>query len=409
MANSINRLTARGAATLTKPGYHADGGGLYLRVTETGSKGWAFIFQWGGKRKEMGLGALHTVELGEAREKAREARKLVADGVNPIEARKVQKAAEAPTSERTFKAVAERFIQEREGGWKGGAAAKNWRRMLETHAASLGELDVAAITTDDVLAVVRPIWNTKPPTAQRIRSRIEQVLDAARAWKFRTGENPALGKGHLSFILPEQRHEEAHHEAMPFGDLPAFGKRLHGLDTISSRALEFSILCASRPNEPVGATWQEMHLADRLWIIPGERMKEGREHVVTLNDQAVALLEQMGVRGMEPDAYVFPGGHGGSRGRYHPLVPQTLWNCLQRLAPDRGFTVHGFRSSFSDWAAEETDYSHELVEVALSHVVGSQVSRAYRRTTMVEKRRELMQDWGKFVSGETGRPAPNLR
>lgn len=402
MANSINRLTAKGAASISKAGYHADGGGLYLRVTETGAKGWAFIFQWGGKRKEMGLGSLLGVDLAVARELAACARKQVAAGVNPIEARKAQRVDEMQAVERTFGVVAEGFIKAREGVWKGDKHAKGWRLMLRTHARNLCGMDVAAITTDDVLGVLRPLWGTKPETAMRTRARVEQVLDAARAAGLRKGENPARWKGHLAFILPARRQGTNNYPAMPYGHLPAFLRVLRERMSMTRAALEFTLLTATRTNETLGATWREVDLEARVWTIPAERMKAAREHRVPLSDEAVAVL-LLRPSNRNPESYVFPGGRLGHLNEEVPLAGASLINLMNRLAP--AYTVHGFRSTFSDWAAEETDYSHEMAEVCLAHAVGTQVARAYRRGDMLEKRRQLMQAWGLYVSGE-GRPAP---
>lgn len=407
MANAIHRLTTKEVAAIKKPGLHADGGNLYLRVIPSGGKSWAFVFQWQGKRKEMSLGSLLTTDLGEAREKARAARKAVAGGVNPIEARAEEKATAAPVVRSTLAAVAERFIQEREGAWKKGRYAKSFRRMLETHLLLIADMAVGDITTDDVLGVLRPLWTTQPATGWDVKGRLETVLDAAGAWKLRTGDNPARWKGHLELLLPAQRHERTNFAAMPYADLPALGQQLHAEAAMWSLALEFGILTASRTGETIGARWPEIDLEERLWVIPGERMKAGKEHRVPLSAAAVAVINQV-PRGSSP--YVFESWSNrrpiATRSIAQPIGKTALWDALKALAPD--YTVHGFRSTFADWAAEQTDYSHELVEVALAHAVGNQVARTYRRTDMMEKRRQLMEDWGKWVSG-AGRPERSSR
>ncbi len=271
----------------------------------------------------------------------------------------------------------------------------------------LAEKAVNAITVDDVLAELRPIWSTKAETASRIRGRIEAILDAAKARGLRTGENPAAWKGNLALLLPKRQKSKTvkHHAAMPYADVPAFVARLRASNSSGALALEFAILTAARSGEVRGATWREIDLAKRIWNVPAARMKAGRAHAVPLSDRALAILDQVRLirdvlPGADPaDAYLFPGQKRGTA-----LSDMTLTALLRRW--EIGVTAHGFRSSFRDWAGDLTNYPRELIEQALAHTVGG-VEGAYRRGTAIEKRRDLMADWAGYLSNDDAEKQKN--
>jgi integrase len=388
VAREINRLSARTVQTLQRPGRHADGNGLYLVVREGGAKSWCLILNINGKRRELGLGPVSAVTLADAREKRNEALRLRQQGLDPQEVwGRANNDAAAPT----FGAVALEFIGSHETGWKNEKHRKQWRSTLETYAAPIWDKPIADVDENDVLAILKPIWMTKAETARRVRGRIERVLNAAKARKLRTGENAAQWKGGLEHWLPQQKSVSEHHDAMPYGDVPDFYARLIKLEATSADALRFTILTAARTGETLGATWKEFDLVNALWVIPGARMKEGKEHRVPLSPAAVALLEDI-ERDHEPDDHVFPGSKRGK-----PLSNMAMLMLLRRMKI-AGATVHGFRSAFRDWAGDtQLQFPREIVEQALSHAVGSEVERAYRRGDALDKRRELMQAWAQFL------------
>lgn len=392
MARTINRLSARSVATISKPGRHADGDGLYLVVDKSGAKRWAFLFRREGKLKEMGLGGVARVSLAEARAQAVEIRKQLAAGLNPIEERK--RAIAVATEPTTFGPFAEALVAEISQGFRNEKHKAQWASTLKTYAGSLDVMPLHAIETDHVLQVLQPIWMTKPETASRLRGRIERVLDAARAKGLRSGENPARWRGHLDALLPRpSKLSRGHHAALPFEKVPAFMARLREVDAISARALEFCILTAARSGEVLGARWDEVDLENAVWTVPGERMKAGRAHRVPLSGSAAALLR--GLNENRVGDLVFPG-----QKLSRPLSSMAMAMLLRRLEPE-GVTVHGFRSSFRDWAAESTSFPREIAEAALAHTVGDAVERAYRRRDALEKRRELMEAWAAFLCDES--------
>jgi integrase len=383
MPRPVNRLSARTVATLKKPGRHADGAGLYLHIDDNLSKRWVFVFQWRGRRKEMGLGSVSLVSLVEAREAALAARKLVATGVNPIEDRRRVK-----SDARTFGEVAEEVIADLASGWKGDAQEAAWRDTLKQHAAPLWNLAVDQVDTEDVLGALKPIWTKIPETASRVRGRIERVLDAARAKGLRSGENPARWRGHLKLLLPaRQRLARGHHAALPYEDAPAFWTRLSEREGAGVRALRWTILTVARENEALGATEREIKGA--VWIVPAERMKGGREHRVPLTAAALAELRLTG----NPDALLFPGAKPG-----RPLSNMTMDMQLRKMGVKA--TPHGFRSTFRDWAGDKTNFPREVAEAALAHLIGDEAERAYRRGDALDKRRRLMEAWAGYLLGE---------
>jgi integrase len=394
MTRALHKLKARTVETLKEPGRHSDGGGLYLVVdkpgpapeSKPGGKRWVFLFRRHGKLKEMGLGGLsETNGLATARGKAAEARKIIEDGGDPIALRRSERAVP------TFGKFADELIADLSGGWRNPKHVAQWKMTLEVYAKPLREKPVNEITTDHVLSVLRPIWSSKQETAGRLRGRIERVLDAAKAKGHREGENPARWKGHLDHLLPKQsKLSRGHHAAMPYDEVPAFVALLGEGNRLGAVALEFTILCAARTTETLEATWSEIDLDAKVWTIPPARMKAGREHRVPLSARAVAILEQMAKARIND--FVFPGMK-----KDRPLSNMTLDKVMRDKAPD--YTVHGFRSSFRDWCAEETSTPREIAEAALAHAVGDLTERAYRRGDALEKRRKLMDAWAEFCSG----------
>ena len=371
------------------PGRHADGAGLYLVVEPSGSKRWAFIFRWrepgtpgAGKLREMGLGSCTAVSLATAREKAASARTILDGGQDPIAVRQSKR--EIPT----FGLLADQFVTDLSPQWRNDKHIAQWKMTLEGYAEPIRAKRVDVISTEDVLGVLRPIWTTKAETASRVRGRIERVLDAAKAKGFRSGENPARWRGHLDHLLPKrQRLARGHHRALAYSDMPKFMARLRSHHGSSIRALEFLILTAARSGEVVGATWDEIDLKAKTWTVPAARMKAGRVHRVPLSTAAASLLqEQAAIRSND---FVFAG-----EGKQGCLSSMAMTMVLRRM--DVEATVHGFRSSFRDWAGEETTFPRDVAEEALAHSVGNAVERAYRRGDALEKRRSLMEAWAVF-------------
>ncbi|AWH25718.1 site-specific integrase [Stenotrophomonas sp. YAU14D1_LEIMI4_1] len=391
MGLKINRLTARRVATITEPGYHADGGGLYLQVTASGAKSWVFRYRFEGRRPEMGLGPLHVIGLADARAAADAARKMVQAGHDPLAGRRA--AAVAAASTPTFWEAAELYIAERRAGWTNPKHGAQWTSTLETYARPIiGDLRVDRVETEDVLAVLRPIWTSKTETASRVRQRIEAVLDAATVQKKRAGENPARWRGHLAMILPKPTavSKVENFAALPYADMPAFMAALARRHGEAARALEFTILTAARTGMTLGAVPAEIDLRAGTWTVPGSRMKAKAEHTVPLSSAAMAL-----VRPRTQRALLFPNDLTGE-----PLSENAMLALLRRM----GFghvTVHGFRSTFKDWASETTDYPDDLSEAALAHQIRDKAKAAYKRGTMLEKRRSLMAAWCAYIMNET--------
>ncbi|WP_306421466.1 tyrosine-type recombinase/integrase [Methylobacterium iners] len=378
-------------ATAVEAGRYADGGNLYFSISPNGGRRWVFLFRWRGKPTEMGLGSTRDVTLARAREKAAAARALVAEGLNPMEAREQQRAIP------TFGQAADALIADMEPSWRNPKHVAQWKMTLTEYAGPIRSKSVDAVSTDDVLRLLRPIWQAKPETAARVRGRVEAVLDAARAQGHRSGENPARWRGHLDKLLPPRKVlARGHHAAMPYADVPAFVARLRDNPTISNRALEFTILTAGRSGEIMGATWPEIDVAKRLWSIPAERMKGSRPHQVPLTDRMIEILEEMRERG---GIFIFPGAKPDK-----PLSVMALTMAMRRA--DAGqFTPHGFRSAFRDWCGDETEFPRDVAEAALAHALRDATEAAYRRATALEKRRALMIAWNAYVAAE---PASNV-
>lgn len=398
-------LTAVAVAKLTKPGRYAIGDGAYLQIADGGTRAWVFRYQRDGKARHMGLGPANLVTLSEARERAREARKALLDGVDPLQAKREKRAQArlAAAKGMTWKASAERMISSHEAAWKNEKHRAQWRSTLATYVYPVfGELSVAAVDTGLVLKALEPIWATKPETAGRVRGRIESVLDWAKARGYRDGENPARWRGHLDKLLPNRRkvRRVKNHPAMPYGELPAFMHDLRSRTGMSARALEFAILTAGRTGEVIGATWAEINLTAAVWTLPAERMKAGKAHRVPLSDHAVKLLESLPREG----DFAFIGGKVG-----RPLSNMAMLELLRGMKPDAGYVPHGFRSTFRDWVSERTGYPGEVAEAALAHAIESKVEAAYRRGDLFDKRRRLMMEWADYCASEpdiTGRVVP---
>ncbi len=398
-------LTARQVQTQKVPGLFADGGGLYLQVAPTGAKTWIFRFQLAGRRRDMGLGSAGVYSLAEARQKAVDARRLVAEAIDPIEHRAGQAAAGALAAVKamTFRACADQYISSHRAGWRNPKHAAQWPATLSTYVyPSFGALPVQAVDVGLVMMAVEPIWATKPETAGRVRGRIESILDWATARGYRQGENPARWRGHLENLLPARSkvRRVEHHAALPYPEIGAFVIELRQQEGVAARALEFAILTAARTGEVIGARWDEINIAARLWTIPAERMKAAKEHRVPLSDAALAIVDAMAA--IRTGDHVFPGGRAG-----RPISNMAMLMLLRRMG--RGdLTAHGFRSSFRDWAAERTGFPAEVAEMALAHAVADKVEAAYRRGDLFEKRRQLAEAWAKFCGAPTaeGRVVP---
>jgi integrase len=406
MPKHVTPLTVAEVRT-ADPGTHTDGLGLMLDVQKTGAAQWILRYRFAGKRRDMGLGPARgrdAVSLAHARLIAADKRALIRAGVDPVEQRKTVKAervaevaAEAKTEVTTFSVAVEKFLEDREAGWKNAKHRAQWRMTLTEYAGKkLGKKPIADITTDDVLGVLRPIWFTIPETASRLRARIEALLDYARVKGWRTGENPARWRGHLKATLPSptQVRPVKHHAALPWPELPAFMADLRTREAAAARALEFAILTAARSGEVLGARWNEINLKSAVWTVPAERMKAKREHRVPLVPVAIALLRAMLPAADDKDSYVFPG-----QAAQRPLSIMALAMLLRRMKHG-DVTAHGFRSCFRDWAGETTPHPREVVEQALAHRTGNAVEQAYARGDLFTKRRKLMQDWTQFCEDD---------
>jgi integrase len=381
------------------PGLYPDGGGLYLQVTRnaiTGGirKSWVYRYRFAGRLREMGLGRLSDVSLGNARKKAQAARDLRATGVDPIEHRNEIEREERLANKRakSFKQVAEECIDSKKKGWKNAKHSKQWSSTLRTYVYPIfGDVPVAKVTVEDVLKALRPIWSVKPETADRVRGRIEAVLDFAAALNLRPRDNPARWDGTLSQLLHRQRQAVRHHKALPYADASTFIQKLSEQGGTAAKALKFTILTAARTNEVAGAEWSEFNLKDKLWTVPADRMKTHREHRVPLSNSAVELLNEL-ERSRGKNSHVF----GLPRSK-KPMSNMAMLAVIKRMGFADRVTTHGFRSTFRDWTAEKTDFDPSIAEAALSHSGGSKVEQAYLRTDQFDKRKELMQKWNDFL------------
>jgi integrase len=402
-------LTAKRVERAKAKGRYYDTGtsgvrGLCLQVSVGGAKSWLLRYQLDGRKRWMGLGSFPTFSLQEARERARRERQKLADGIDPLQVRRAERAAQRAAAARalTFKEAAIAFHRLHEHEWRSRKHAAQVIKTLETYAfKAIGDINVAEIDTPDVLRVIEPIWIEKTETASRVRGRIEAVLGWATVRGYRSGDNPARWRQHLDQALPKKAKvaKTEHHPALPYAELAAFMQQLRKREGMAARALEFTILTCARVGETTGARSSEVDFAGRLWIVPGSRMKGGKEHKVPLSDAAVAILKALP---REPgNEHIFIGARQGSA-----LGNMTLHALLKRMGYGH-VTVHGFRSAFRDWAAEQTNFPREVCEMALAHAIDTKVEAAYRRGDLLRKRSQLMQAWARYcmssptVGGET--------
>ncbi|MGN5517894.1 integrase arm-type DNA-binding domain-containing protein [Halopseudomonas sp. Lyrl_26] len=397
----MGSLTAKSVEKLIRTldaGMHNDGDGLYLRIRKTGSSSWIYRYRFNSKLRDMGLGSYPEVSLAEARGLAAEARKLARTGTDPLEERqkqreeleaeKIRQAAQAIT----FQEVAQDYIEAHRPGWKNVKHAGQWVSTLQTYAyPKIGHLPPSEVSTEHVLEILKPIWTKIPETASRVRNRIELVLDAAKATGLREGENPARWRGHLDKLLPKRSKvsKVRHHPALPWTEASRFMKELAQQTGLAYRALEMTILTCCRTSEVLGAQWSEIDLKTDTWTIPAERMKADKEHRVPITAQLKSLLEQL--PRVDNSPYLFPGQKKGQ-----PLSNMSMLMGLRRMGYSH-ITVHGFRSTFRDWAGENTAHPRDVCEQALAHTLDSAVESAYRRGDMFEKRQKLMEDWANYL------------
>lgn len=398
LSNALTPLTIKNA----KAGRHVDGGGLQLLVKKSGARSWVYRYTIKGRSRDIGLGpAAHDgrggISLAHARDEAAALRLKVRAGIDPLAERQIEASLAAAAAQAanvaqiTFKDVAMAYIAMNEDSWRNAKHRQQWKNTLQTYAYPvIGDMPVAEVETRHVLQIIEPIWKEVPETASRVRGRIEKILDSAKARGLRTGANPALWRGHVDLILPKPiQLSRGHHRALPFKDMPAFFRKLRVVQSVGAQALEWTILNAARSGETIGARWSEIDIAEAVWIVPKERMKTGKEHVVPLTPRAVEIIE--GLRALGSD-YLFPNRKGDK------LSGMAMAMMLRRMDIDA--TVHGFRSSFRDWAAESTSYANEVAEMALAHSIQSKTERSYRRGDLLEKRRLLMNDWAEFCAGD---------
>lgn len=377
------KLNARKVETAT-PGRHGDGRGLFLYVKPSGSRSWVLRYQVQGRRRDLGLGAYPDVSLAMARDRSSEARRLIADGEDPISKRQQAKP-------KTFKDAALELIESKRPGWKSAKHAAQWTSTLKTYVfPKFGQVQVAKIETADVISALTPIWAAKPETANRVRQRIEAVIDYSSALGVRSGDNPARWRGHLDHLLPKPTKVRAvkHHPALVHSGIAAFLGDLSGRTGVAARALGFTILTAARSGETRGMTWGEVDLENRIWTIPAERMKANKEHRVPLSTAAIACF------GPRRDNTTLVFESEAKPGK--PISDMSMTAVLRRMGRN-GITVHGFRSTFRDWAGETTGFPREVIEAALAHGIKDKAEAAYARSDLFDKRRDLMDTWAKVA------------
>jgi integrase len=389
-----NKLTALGVVRLKQPGRYGDGHGLWLQVSESGTKAWLFRYMREGRARQMGLVPLYSVSLAEARGRARQARQLLLDGYDPLDVKLNARIAARLEQAKvlTFNQCADDYLEAHAGAWRNAKHRGQWRATLDAYAHPLiGGLPVASIDTALTLKILRPIWKEKPETASRLRGRIERILAWATVQGFREGDNPARWRGHLDALLPAKSKVRPvkHHPALLFVKLPAFMADLRKRDSVSARALEFTILTAARTSEAIGARWDEIDMKAKVWTVPAKRMKSDRPHRVPLTGRTLEILDSLP---RDDSGFLFLGAKVGA-----PISNMAMLELLRGIN-GTGVTVHGFRSSFSDWAREQTGYPRDVVEMALAHSIKDKSEAAYRRGDALEKRRRLMEEWAKYCS-----------
>ena len=396
MARQRNKLNDKQIKSLNEEGRYNDGGNLYLQVTKTGTKSWLFVYKIANRRRMMGMGSYPDLSLAAARLKASEFRRQLIDGVDVLAARKEERKElrVEMESRKTFEWCAREYMRLHQVEWKNSKHRDQWSSTLETYAFPvIGRLAVSEIKTQHMAKILSPIWHKKWETAKRVRGRIEKILDWAKVLDYRSGENPAVWRGNLEHILPKKsaNQQVRHHPALPYSSIPRFISELRLREGVSAKALEFTILCAARTGEILGARWDEMDTQNGVWRIPAERMKAGLEHRVPLSRLANVLIQQL--HDARSSDFVFTRKESN-----RPLSDMVLLQLLKRMGWSQ-ITVHGFRSTFRDWAAEKTSHPGEAVEKALAHAIGG-VERAYRRGDLLEKRRSLMEDWSAYCDGK---------
>lgn len=399
MGKIIAPISERKVAALSKTKkrrYIAVGGvpGLYLAVGEETGRSWIWKYRFGGRRRELGLGSLIDVTLEQARDAARAQRKVIQQGLDPVEAKRAQidKQRAEQAKRTTFRECLNGYIDAHASSWKNAKHRDQWGSVFENHAKVILDLDVRLIDTPLILKILEPIWSKKTETADRLRGRIDNVLAWAIARGYRQGENPARWRGLLDQLLPPPSKvaKKRHFPALPFSDTGAFMQELREQEGIAARTLEFTILTAARSGEARGARWEEIDFDSKVWKVPGNRMKAGREHVVPLSDAALAVIQEMQKNVI--NGFIFPSLRDDK-----PLSDMSLTAVLRRMKHTE-ITVHGFRSTFRDWAAEISHYPHEVCEMALAHVISNKAEAAYRRGNLLAKRRAMMQDWAKWCA-----------
>jgi integrase len=390
----MTKLTQIALKSLVKkPGRHSDGGGLYFRVMGEGKSYWVYRFTVAGRERETSIGPFPELSLAEARERHAELRKRVkVDKIDIIGEKRAAKTVQSISAVPAFGLMADLHIETHEGSWRNPKHRRQWVKTLGEYCADIRDKPVDQIKTADVLSVLRPIWNDIPESASRLRGRIEVIIDAARAHGHipEDRSNPARWRGHLDKLLPKPaKLTRGHHAAMPYADLPAFWAKLAEINTVAAKALMFTILTCARTSETLGMTGDEIIFPAEVWRVPGERMKMGRLHDVPLCDAALRLL---GDRPLGKKVYVFPGGRPRQQ-----LSTMAMAMLLRRMGIDA--TVHGFRSTFRMWCSDVAHAPFEVAEQCLAHVVGNSASQAYNRSDMLERRRPLMEAWGRYVTG----------
>lgn len=385
-----NRFTNKEIQNLSASGRYADGGGLYLQITKAGSKSWIFRFMFNKNSHEMGLGTLQSKSLKEAREAAQICRDCINNGFNPL-INNPFKTNENLIEIPTLKEFGLKMIEEWSSQWVNTKHIHQWKKSLTDYSGKLANMRVNEIETAHILNEIDSLWKTRPETAKRTLGRIKRVLDAAKIAKLRTGENPATWDGHLALILSKQNKlTRGHMKAVDYRGIQSVMKKLQGLSSVSASALSFTILTAVRTSEAINARKQEFDLEAKVWNIPAERMKMKRPHSVPLSENALKIIKE-DFDDLEPEDFVF-------HNRKKPLSNMAMLMCLRGImGAEEGYTVHGFRSTFRDWAGDSTKFPRELAEAALAHAVGDKTEQAYRRSDALERRRKLMQAWDNFI------------
>jgi integrase len=401
MPKTVNKLTAKYIEHKKEPGWYPDGNGLYLQISSTGSKSWVYRYQIKGKERRHGLGSFNsTNSLDRARKEAEFCGQLRKDGIDPIDYKNEisLKNDLAKAKSITFKECAIAYIESHKHGWKNKKHESQWRNTMETYAYPvIGNLPVQSVDIDLIMKIIEPIWYDKTETASRIRQRIENILDWATVRKFRTGDNPALWRGRIDKLLPKRNkvQKPKHFAAMDYRDLPEYFQTVRKKDTIASKALAFTILTATRNGEARAATRSEIDDKATAWVIPDNRMKADREHRVPLSKEALAVIKEVDPFKKVADDFLFPGNVKGK-----PINEAALMKLLKQTHPT--LTIHGFRSTFRDWCAEQTSYPREVAEAALAHTLKDKTEAAYQRGDMFDKRRKLMESWADYCLNGKG-------